>query len=106
MKEVHKTLAAAEEALLRAEAVRVAAFHAVEKAQEAVSLKAAGVAAELLLDAAEVAAAAVKIVEQKALEAWEDAASRSLARSMAANKERSGRRLNDQMNQTLLAAND
>ncbi|GEM_PF-1749576 len=89
MKELHETLAAAEEALIRAEAVRFAAFHAVEKAREAVSLKAAGVAAELLLDAAEVAAAAVKIAEQKALEAWENAASRSLARSMAENKERS-----------------
>jgi len=69
---------------------RIAAFHAVEKAREAVSLKAAGVAAELLLEAAEVAAATVKIAEQKAFEAWENAALRSLARSMAENKERSG----------------
>ncbi len=86
MKEVHETLAAAEEALLRAEAVRLAAFHAVEKAREAVSLKAAGVAAELLLQAAEVAAQALKAAEVKALEAWETAAARSLERSMAANK--------------------
>jgi len=89
MKEVHETLAAAEEALLRAEAVRLAAFHAVEKAREAVSLKAAGVAAELLLHAAEVAANAVKAAEVKALEAWEAAAVRSLERSMATNKVKS-----------------
>ena len=90
MKEVHETLAAAEEALLRAEAVRLAAFHAVEKAREAVSLKAAGVDAELLLYAAEVAATAVRAAEQKALEAWEAAAARSLERSIAANKVRPG----------------
>lgn len=90
MKEVYETLAAAEEALLRAEAVRLAAFHAVEKAREAVNLKAAGVAADLLLHAAEVAASAVKAAELKALEAWEAAAARSLERSMAANKLRSG----------------
>ena len=90
MKEVHETLAAAEEALLRAEAVRLAAFHAVEKAREAVRLKAAGVAAELLLHAAEVAADAVTAAEIKALEVWEATAVRSLARSMATNKERSG----------------
>ena len=89
MKEVHETLAAAEEALIRADVVRLAAFHAVEKAREAVSLKAAGVAAELLLEAAEVAAKAVKAAELKALEAWEAAASRSFARSMAVKKQRS-----------------
>jgi len=89
MKEVHETLAAAEEALLRAEAVRLSAFHAVEKAREAVSLKAAGVAAELLLHAAEVAAAAVKAAEIKALEAWESAATRSMDRS---RNERGGKR--------------
>ena len=89
MKEVHETLAAAEEALIRADVVRLAAFHAVEKAQEAVSLKAAGVAAELLLEAAEVAAKAVKAAELKALEAWEATASRSFARSMAVKKQRS-----------------
>ena len=86
MKVVHETLAAAEEALLRAEAVRLAAFHALEKAREAVSLKTAGVAAELLLEAAEVAAKAVKAAEMKALEAWEAAAAKSLARSMAVKK--------------------
>jgi len=43
MEDVQKTLDAAEEALLRADAVRLAAFHAVEKAREALSLKAAGV---------------------------------------------------------------
>jgi hypothetical protein len=91
-KEVHETLAAAEEALLRADAVRLAAFHAVEMAREAVSLKAAGVAAELLLQAAEIAAKAVKDAEIKALEAWEEAASRSLERSIAANKLRQGER--------------
>jgi len=88
MKEVHETLAAAEEALLRAEAVRLSAFHAVEKAREAVSLKAAGVAAELLLHAAEVAAA-VKAAKIKALEAWESAATRSMDRS---RNERGGKR--------------
>jgi len=96
MKEVHETLAAAEEALLRAEAVRLAAFHAVEKAREAVNLKAAGVAAELLLHAAEVAATAVRAAEVKAMEAWEATAARSLERSMAANKARTERRLGDE----------
>jgi len=92
MKEVHETLAAAEEALLRAEAVRLAAFHAVEKAREAVSLKAAGVAAELLIQAAEVAATAVKAAETKALEAWEAAATRSMARAIAEREGRGGGR--------------
>ena len=96
MKEVQETLVAAEEALVRAEAVRLAAFHAVELAREAVSLKAAGVAAELILQAAEVAANAVKAAEVKALEAWEGAAARSLERSMDANKVRSGG-VNDQI---------
>jgi hypothetical protein len=82
VKEVHETLAAAEEALLRAEAVRVAAFHAVEKAREAVSLKAAGVAAELLVIAAEVAANAVRDAELKALEAWQAAAKGALEQSI------------------------
>ena len=90
MKVVHETLAAAEEALLRAEAVRLVALHAVELAREAVSLKAAGVAAELLLKAAEVAAQAVKEAEMKALEAWEAAAARSLERSIRANKVKPG----------------
>jgi hypothetical protein len=91
MKEVHETLASAEEALLRADAVRLAALHAVEKAREAVILQAAGVAAELLLHAAEIAATAVKAAEVKAMEAWEATAARSIERTMAANKERSGR---------------
>ena len=69
MKAVHETLAAAEEALLSAEAVRLAAFHAVEKAREAVSLK-----------AAEVAADAVRAAELKPLEAWEAAASKNVER--------------------------
>ena len=43
MKAVHETLVVAEETLLRADAVRLAAFHALEKAREAVSLKAIGV---------------------------------------------------------------
>ena len=90
MKKIHETLAAAEEALLRAEAVRLAAFHAVETAREAVSLQAAGVAAELVLQAAEVAAKAVKDAEIKALEAWESAAARSVERSIAANKVKHG----------------
>jgi hypothetical protein len=89
--EVHEILASAEEALLRAEAVRLAAFHAVEKAREAVILNAAGVASELLLHAAEIAATAVKAAEIKAMEAWEATAARSIERTMAANKERSGR---------------
>jgi hypothetical protein len=82
VKEVHETLAAAEEALLRAEAVRLAAFHAVEKAREAVSLKAAGVAAELLEIAAEVAANAVRDAELKALEAWQAAVKGSLEQAI------------------------
>lgn len=90
MKKVHETLAAAEEALSRAEAVRLAAFHAVEMAREVVSLKAAGVVAELLLQAAEVAAKAVKDAEIKALEAWESVAARSTERSIAANKVKHG----------------
>jgi hypothetical protein len=88
MKDVHETLAVAEEALLRAEAVRLAAFHAVEKAREAVLLQAAGVAAELLLRAAEVAAAAVRAAEVKALEAWEVAATRNMERSRAERAEK------------------
>jgi hypothetical protein len=83
MNDVHKTLEVAEEALLRAEAVRVAAFHAVELAREAVCLNAAGVAAELLLQAAIVAAKAVKDAEVKALEAWESTVALSLDRSIA-----------------------
>ena len=81
MKDVYKTLERAEEALLRAEVVRLAAFHAVEKAREAINLKAAGVAAELLLQTAEVAAKAVKDEEIKALETWEAAATRSFSRT-------------------------
>ena len=87
MKDVFETLAAAEEALLHAEAVRLAAFHAVEKARESIKLKAADVAAELLLHAAEVAAKAVKDAEMKALEAWEAAAKRSLERLMSERKQ-------------------
>lgn len=83
MKDVYKTLSTAEEALLRAEAVRLAAFHAVEKAREAVNLKVAGVATELLLHAAEVAAKAVKDAEIKALETWEATVKRSLELSMS-----------------------
>ena len=75
--------------MFRAETVRLSAFHAVEKAREAVSLKAAGVAAELLLHAAEVAAAAVKAAEIKALEAWELAATRGMEHSRS---ERGGKR--------------
>jgi len=80
-KNVHETLAAAEEALLRADAVGLVAFQAVDLAREAVKLEAAGVAAELLLQAAEVAAKAVKDAETKALEAWEAAATRPFQRS-------------------------
>jgi hypothetical protein len=86
MKELYETLAAAEEALLHAEAVRLVALHAVEKAREAVNLKAAGVAAERLLHAAEVADKAVKDAEKKALVAWKAAAKRSLQRSMSERK--------------------
>ncbi len=80
-KTVHETLEEAELALLRADAVRLAALHAVDLAREAVKLEAAGVAAELLLQAAKVAAKAVKNAEIKALEAWENAATRLLQRS-------------------------
>jgi len=86
VEDVLKTLAAAEEALFRAEAVRLAASHAVEKAREAVNLKAAGVAAELLVKAAAVASNAVRDAELKALEAWQAAAKGALERSIATHQ--------------------
>jgi hypothetical protein len=83
-----KALAEAEQTLKNAETVRLAAIRAVELARDAVKLEAAGVAAELLIKAAEVAAKAVKAAEVTALEAWEEAAKRALERSMAADKAR------------------
>ena len=83
-----KALAEAEQALRNAETVRQAAIRAVDMARETVKLEAAGVAAELLIKAAAVAAAAVKAAEVAALEAWEEAAKKSLERSMAADKAR------------------
>jgi len=68
------TLAIAENKLAQAEIVRMAAIKAVELAQEAVKLEAAGVAAELLITAAERAAQAISIAETAALQAWENAA--------------------------------
>jgi len=85
-----KTLAEAEQALKQAETVRLAAIQAVDLAREAVKLEAAGVAAELLIKAAEVAAKAVKAAEVAALEAWEEAAKRALENSIAADKPKSG----------------
>ena len=66
----------------------MAAIKTVELAQEAVKLEASGVAAELLIEAAEVAAKAVKVAEVAALEAWEEAATMTLGRTVAANKVR------------------
>jgi len=90
MATAHEILAVAEKALVQAEAVRLAAIKAVELAQEAVKLEAAGVAAELLIVAADVAAKAVKAAEVAALEAWEMAATRALERSIEAGKGKSG----------------
>jgi len=82
MVDLDKTLFEAEEALKRAEEVRLVAIHAVDKAREAIKLKAAGVAAEKLLHAAEIAAAAILAAELKALHAWEEAATRTIERRM------------------------
>jgi len=79
-------LAAAEKAFVQAEGVRLAAFKAFELAQEAVKLEAAGIAAELLIVALDVATKALRDAEIKALEAWEEAASRSFASSMTIEK--------------------
>jgi len=79
-------LAAAEKAFVQAEGVRLAAFKAFELAQEAVKLEAAGIAAELLIVALDVATKALRDTEIKALEAWEEAASRAFARSMELKK--------------------
>ncbi len=86
---VKKALAEAEEALRKAEIVRLAAIQAVELAREAVKLEAAGVAADLLLKAAEVAAQAVKAAEVAALETWESAAKRAMERAIAEDKAKS-----------------
>jgi hypothetical protein len=67
-------LAIAEAKLAQAEIVRMAAIKAVELAQEAVKLEAAGVASKLLITAAEEAAQAIRIAEKAALLAWENAA--------------------------------
>lgn len=85
-----KTLEEAEQALRQAETVRLAAIQAADLAREAVKLEAAGVAAELLIKAAEIAAKAVKAAEVAALEAWEDAAKRALEHSIAEDKAKSG----------------
>ncbi len=92
MDDALQILAAAEEALLNAEAVRLSAFLALELARVAVSLKTADVTAELLSQAAEEAALAFKAAEVKALEAWEAAAIRSFDRSMLEHKTRSSGR--------------
>ncbi|OIR03275.1 hypothetical protein GALL_145470 [mine drainage metagenome] len=86
---VKKALAEAEQALRQAEIVRLAAIQAVELAREAVKLEAAGVAAGLLLKAAEVAAQAVKAAEVAALEAWESAAKRAMEHAIAEDKAKS-----------------
>jgi hypothetical protein len=67
-------LALAETKLAEVEIVRMAAIKAVELAQASVKLEAAGVAAELLLTAAEDAAQAIRIAEKAALLAWENTA--------------------------------
>ena len=74
MTSAKEILAIAETKLAQAEIVRMAAIKAVELAQEAVKLEAAGVAAELLITAAEEAAQAIRIAEQSALLAWENVA--------------------------------
>jgi hypothetical protein len=56
MKQAQEILEAAEQALFRADAVRLAAIRAVEKAQEALRLEVAGVAAELVTAATNAAA--------------------------------------------------
>ena len=81
-----ESLAVAEMALAHAEAVRLAAIKAVELAQEAVKLEAAGVTSEFMIVAADVAAKAIKGAEVAALEAWETAATSSLERSIAAKQ--------------------
>ena len=80
MTSAKEALAIAENKLAQAEIVRMAAIKAVELAQEAVKLEAAGVAAELLLTAAEAAAEAIRIAELAALQAWENAAVMNLDR--------------------------
>lgn len=81
MTSAKEILAIAEAKLAEAEIVRMAAIKAVELAQEAVKLEAAGVAAELLIKAAEEAAQAIRTAEKAALLAWENAAVENLKRS-------------------------
>ena len=85
-----KALAEAEQALKDAETVMRAATKAVDLAREAVKLEAAGggVSGELLIEAAKVAAKAVKEAEVAALKAWEEAAKRATEHSMTADKAR------------------
>jgi len=86
MGHAQEILEAAEQALFRAEAVRFAAIRAVEKAQEALKLEAAGEAAERVVAATFEAAKLVKAAELAALEAFETAALVALDRTMAAEK--------------------
>lgn len=70
----------AEKNLAQAEIVRMTAIKAVELAKEAVILESAGVAAALLITAAEEAAKAIAITHTAALQAWESAASHRFER--------------------------
>ena len=88
MGQAQEILEAAERALFRADAVRIAAIRAVEKAQEAVKLEAAGVAVELVKVATFEAAKLVKAAELAALEAFEAAALVALDRTIAVEKTR------------------
>ena len=88
MKYAKEILVAAEQALSRADAVRLAATLAVEKAREALMLESAGEAAELVQAATLDAEKLVKEAEQTAMEAFESAALVSLARKMAIEKTR------------------
>ena len=77
------SLAMAEKNLAQAEIVRMAAIKAVELAQGVVKLEAAGVAAALIITAAEDAAKAIRITEVAALQAWQDAVAQNLERSIS-----------------------
>lgn len=81
-----KILEAARQVLDQADTVRLATIKAAEKAEEALRLEASGEAAELVKVATLEAAKLVVAAEQLALEAFEAAAVRSLARKVAMQK--------------------
>jgi hypothetical protein len=88
MGHAQEILEAAKQALCRADAVRLAAILAVEMAQEALKLEAAGEAAELVTAATFKAAKMVKAAELAAVEAFEAAALIALDRTIAVEKTR------------------